>query len=82
MHSYGRRATRGEWWRSPLPFFENQNKCSNFGKKGSDCVHPWVKSSTQNVVLRVSRRKNSQSFSLRSLFFLYRIFDEMFIEVS
>ena len=36
-------------------------KCSDFGKKGPDCVHLRVKLSIQNVVLRVSRRKNTQS---------------------
>ena len=27
-----------------------------------DCVHPWVKFPIQNVVLRVSKRKNSKKF--------------------
>ena len=36
-----RRATRGEeGGRPPLPFFENQKKCLDFGKKGPDFVHP------------------------------------------
>ena len=48
--------------RSPLPFFENQNKCSDFAKKYPDCVHPYVKVAIQNVVLRVSKRKNSKIF--------------------
>ena len=26
--------------RAPLPFFENQKKCPDFGKKCSDCIHP------------------------------------------
>ena len=30
---------------------ENRKKCPNFGKKGPDCVHLWVKFSIQNVVL-------------------------------
>ena len=41
------------------------------GKKGPDCVHPGVESSIQNVVLRVSRRKKLQNFSLRSVFFVF-----------
>ena len=40
--------------RIPLPFFANRNKCPNFGKRGPDGVHLWVKFSIQNVVLRVS----------------------------
>ena len=38
-------------------------------KKGSDCVPVWVNFSIQNVVLRVSRRKDSKIGSLRDLFF-------------
>ena len=48
--------------RLPLPLFENRRKFPDFGKKGSNCVHPWVESSIQNVVLRVSRRKNSKVY--------------------
>ena len=53
-----RRATKGE--RGDL--FENRKKCPDFGKKGPDCDHLWVKFSIQNIVLRVSRRKNSKMF--------------------
>ena len=45
--------------RPSLPFFENPKKCTDFGKKVLNCVHPWVESSMQNVILRVSRRKSS-----------------------
>ena len=45
-----------------LFFFENRKKCPDFGKKGPDCVHPWVKFYIQNVVLRVSRKKSLQLF--------------------
>ena len=48
--------------RHPLPFFENQKKCPDFAKKGPNCVHPQVKFIIQNVILRVSRRKNSKIF--------------------
>ena len=34
----------------------------NLGKKGLDFGHPWVKSSIQNVVLRVSKTKKSKVF--------------------
>ena len=44
--------------RPPLPACKNQKNRSDFGKKGRDCIHHWVKFSIQNVVLRVSRRKN------------------------
>ena len=51
--------------------FENKKKCPDCGKRGTDCVHHWVKFSTQNVVLRVSRRKNVKMFSCGdSLFFV------------
>ena len=54
----------------PLPFFENRKKCPDLGKKGPDCVLPWVKFSIQNVVLKVSRIKNAKKFSQRGLFFV------------
>ena len=55
--------------RSPLFFFENQNKYLDFSKKDPDCVHPQVKFTIQNVVFRVSRRKNFEIFPA-GLFFL------------
>ena len=64
--------------RPPLPFFENRKKCPDFGRKGPNCVHPWVESSIQNVVLRVSRRKSSKMFPCGA--FSY-VFDEKFIEM-
>ena len=54
--------------KSPLPFFENRKKCSNFGRKGPNCAHLWVEWFIQNLVLRVSRRKHSQHFFLQGLF--------------
>ena len=44
--------------------------CSDFGKKGPDCVHLWVKFSIQNVVLRVPRRKISKKCFLVGPLFL------------
>ena len=35
----------GERGRTSLHFFENRKNCPDFGKKGSDCVRPWVKPS-------------------------------------
>ena len=70
------RATRG---RPPLPFFENRKKCSDLGKNGPDFVHLWVKFSIRNVVLRVSKRKNSKIFPCGAFFSC--VFNEMFIKV-
>ena len=53
----------------PLHFFKNQKKCADFAKKGPDCVHPLVKFIIQNVVFRVSTRKNSEIFPA-GLFFI------------
>ena len=64
---------------SPALFWKSK-KVLRFWKKGPNCVHPWIKSSLQNVVLRVSSRKRKlQSFSLRA--FLCCVVDKMFIEV-
>ena len=48
--------------RFPLSFLENQKRYPDFGKKGLDCVHLWVKFFIQNVVFSVSRRKNTKMF--------------------
>ena len=57
--------------RPPLPFLKIKRSVLILGK-GPDCVHLWV-----NVVLRVSRKKNSKLFPCGATF----VFDEMFIEV-
>ena len=49
--------------------FENRKKCPDFRKKSSPYDHLWVKFSIQNIILRVSRRKNSKMFPW-GLFFL------------
>ena len=46
----------------PMPLLNIKKKCPDFWKKGSVCVHLWVKFSIQNAVLRVSRRKDSKMF--------------------
>ena len=42
--------------------FENQKKCSDFGKKDPNCFHLWIKFFIQNIVLKVCRRENSKMF--------------------
>ena len=55
------RQTNGERseGRTPLPFFENREKCTlfYFWKKGRNWVHLWVKFSIQTVALRVFKKK-------------------------
>ena len=77
----------GGWWEGRLErtkispaVFRKSTEVSWFYKKGPDCAHPWVKFSIQNVVLRISRRKNSKLFPCGA-FFSWN-FDEIFIEVS
>ena len=72
-----RRAARGKGEVSPA-IFEDRKKCPDFGKKGPNCVHPWVESSIQNAVLRISRRKSSKIFANWAFFVC--VFDEKFIE--
>ena len=48
--------------RPPLPFFWKLKKVQWFSKKSPYSVHFWFKFSIQNVVLGVSRRKNSKIF--------------------
>ena len=52
----------------PYPFLKIEKKSRDFRKKGPNCVHPWVESSIQNVVLRVSRRKSSKIFPCWAFF--------------
>ena len=62
---------RGERRRRPSqPFFENR-KCPHFGKKCPDYIHLCVKFSIQNVVLKVSRRKNSNIFHCGAFFLVF-----------
>ena len=60
----------GEGRRPSLPFFENRKKCPDLGKKSPNCVHPWVESFIQNVVLRVSTKKKTPKFFPAGSFFL------------
>ena len=52
----------------------------DFEKKDPDCVQIWVTFSIENIVSRVSRRKNSIMFPCGVLFSC--VFSEMFIKVS
>ena len=60
----------------PLLHYLKTKKCPDFGKKGPDSINHWVKFSIQNVVLRVSRRKNSKMFLCGNCFSC--VFDKMF----
>ena len=51
-------------------FSEIQKNRPDFGKKGPDWLHPWGKFSIQNVVLRVSRRKQSHFFLVGHFMFI------------
>ena len=67
-----RRATRrgggGEGGGPPYPFFKIKKGALILKKKCPDCVHPLVKFAIQNVVLRVSKRKNSKIFPCGAFF--------------
>ena len=47
---------------------ESPKKCPDFGKKGPDGVHLWIKFTIQNVFLTVSRRKSPNFFPTASKF--------------
>ena len=64
-----RRGAGGGGRRFSLSLLKDHKKCSDFGKIDPDSVHLLVKFSIQNVILRVSRRKNSK-FSPVEPFFL------------
>ena len=57
--------------KTSLHLFENRKECPNFWKKARDCAHLCVKFSSENVVLRVSRRKNSTMFPCVASFFVF-----------
>ena len=59
MH-LGGRGSRGVREASHAPFLKIEIS-SDYGKKGLNCVHLYVKFFIQNVVLMVSRRKNSKT---------------------
>ena len=77
----GRHATRGwgEGGYFTCPFFKIKKIALILEKKGPNCIHPWIKSSIQNVVLRLSRRKSSRIFPCEAFFSC--VFEEWFIEV-
>ena len=65
MHIYPHSQARREI--SP-GLFENRKRCPDFGKKDLDCVYLWVKFPIQNIVLRLSGRKNFKMFPCGVLF--------------
>ena len=58
---------------------KNVKKSLVFWEKNHDCVLLWVKFCIQNLVLRVSSRKNSKIFPCRA--FYSCVFNKIFIEV-
>ena len=70
----GKGRVEGGWVRGgglPCPFLKIEKSALILKKKGSNCVHPWAKSSIQNVVLRVSRRKSSKIFPAGPFFLAF-----------
>ena len=53
----------------PYPFLKFEKSALILAKKGPHSVHLWSTYSIQNLILRVSKRKNSKIF-LRACFFL------------
>ena len=51
--------------------FENQRRFPDFGNKSLDCFNLWIRFSIQNLVLRVSRKKNPKCFPGGSLFLVF-----------
>ena len=78
-HIHRRAKRKGRRDDNSLALFQNPKKWPDFVKIDLDCVHLWVEFSFQNVVLRVSRRKNSKMILCGVSF--SRVFDKMFSEV-
>ena len=75
-----RRATRGRGGGGlPCPILKIEKRCPDFVKKCPDYVHTSVKFSIQNVILKVSRRKNSRIFPCGVFF--SGVFDKIFPKV-
>ena len=74
---YRRATTGGDGGGLYYPFFKIKKKCPDFRKRGPDCVHPYVKFTIHNVVLRVSQSRYFKIFPFGAFF--SGIFDEMFI---
>ena len=65
-----RHAVRGRGKISPA-IFENWKKCPDFSKKVPKNVELWVIIPIQNLVIRVSTRRNSKMFPYGSLFLVF-----------
>ena len=68
-HSQAQLGGRGE---ASCALFKNWKKCSDFGKKGPDCVHPRVKFSIKNVVLRNLGEKTPKRLPVGTLFLVLK----------
>ena len=71
ISSRNNRRTTSGWrrrWGLPFSLFQNWKKYPDFGKKDPNCVHLWVESIIQNVVLRLSSRKGFKLVSCRAFF--------------
>ena len=70
--SYYRRATRGDGgWEVSRVLFWKSIKVPWFWKKGPDCIHLCVIFFIQNVVLRVSRKKNAKVYPVGLSFLVF-----------
>ena len=80
MHIQPHSKTRnyGEGKKLPLPFLKSE-KVPSIWKKDPDGVHLLLSFSIQNVVLRASKRKNSEMFPCGNCFSC--VLDKMLIEV-
>ena len=58
----------GEGGGLPYTFLEIEKSALILEKRTCNFVHPWLESSIQNVILRVSRRKSSKIFRCRAFF--------------
>ena len=63
-----RHGTRGKGGGLPCPFLKIKKSALILEKICPDCVYPCVKFAIQNVILRVSKRKNSKNFPCRAFF--------------
>ena len=83
MHIYpNSQATNKRGGGHPCTFLKIK-KSTDFGKKGPDCVHLWVKFYIQNVVLRVSKKRNSKKFPCGTffscVFFLQNVYESALV---
>ena len=68
IYIYIRRATSGG---VGVEVGRGQGGCPYLEEKGPNCVYPWIQSSIQHVILRVSRRKSSKIFPSEAFFLVF-----------